>query len=365
MLNEEHLAILKKGAVAWNRWREECSHTEPNLSTAKLCGANLCGFNFAGTKFNYADLSSSKLCTSNLSVADLIYTDLNHADLTGADLRRANLTNANLWGANLEDADLTTADLHCTTLTSANLLHTKLGYSSLFKAIFADNDLSQTFGLETAWHHGPSSVGLDTFWKSNGKIPEVFLRGAGVPNIFLEYAASLAGTPFEFYSCFISYSTKDEEFASRLHNDFQAKGIRCWKWDHDARTGRSLWGEIDQAIRIFDKLVLIASESSLKSPAVNREIERALVQEDERLKRKLAGNPKVDCDVLFPIRLDDYLLKGWEHERKVDVTKKVVADARGWEKDTAVYSRVRDRLVRDLKNEKPKPDKSKPAKAGH
>ena len=38
-----------------------------------------------------------------------------------------------------------------------------------------------------------------------------------------------------------------------------------------ARTGRNLWNEIDEAIRKYEKLVLIASESSLTSPAVNRQ----------------------------------------------------------------------------------------------
>ena len=221
--------------------------------------------------------------------------------------------------------------------------------------VFGSVDLSEARGLHGVEHLAPSTIGSDTFFKSKGKIPEIFLRGAGVPDIFLQYAASLADKPFEFYSCFISYSTKDEEFATRLHNDFQGSGIRCWKWNHDARTGRSLLGEIDKAIRGYDKLVLIASESSLKSPAVIREIERALVQEDERLNRKLAGDLNVDCDVLFPVRLDDFIFKGWDHERKVDVTKKVIADARGWATEPAVYRSVLERLLRDLKSEKPKP----------
>ena len=54
---------------------------------------------------------------------------------------------------------------------------------------------------------------------------------------------------------------------------------------------------------------------------------------------------------LFPVRLDDYIFKSWQNERKVDVTKKVIADARGWESDSKVYVTVRDRLIRDLKIE--------------
>ncbi len=36
--------------------------------------------------------------------------------------------------------------------------------------------------------------------------------------------------------------------------------------------------------------------------------------------------------------------------------KKVIADARGWDKDLAVYKKVLDRLMRDLNVEGPKQD---------
>jgi len=31
------------------------------------------------------------------------------------------------------------------------------------------------------------------------------------------------------------------------------------------------------------------------------------------------------------------------------VVKKVIADARGWERDSSVYRKVRDKLIKDLK----------------
>jgi len=80
-----------------------------------------------------------------------------------------------------------------------------------------DNDPSTVKGLETAGHFGPSTIGIDTIYKSRGNIPEAFLRGAGVPEDFIVYMKSLAGNPIEFYSCFISYSSQDDEFARRLH----------------------------------------------------------------------------------------------------------------------------------------------------
>ena len=103
--------------------------------------------------------------------------------------------------------------------------------------VFASVDLHACTGLETVRHLGPSSVGLDTFFLSGGDIPEVFLRGCGVPDSFLQYAASLAGTAIGFYSAFLSYSSKDQELAERLHADLQAKGVRCWFAPEDRRLG--------------------------------------------------------------------------------------------------------------------------------
>ena len=82
----------------------------------------------------------------------------------------------------------------------------------------------------------------------------------------------------------------------------------------------------------------------VKLPAVIREIERALQKEDD-----LARQGK-DAEVLFPIRLDDYIFTGWEHHRKADVTAKNVGDFRQW-KSRDDYQKALDRLLRDLKAE--------------
>ncbi|MCP4589419.1 MAG: TIR domain-containing protein [bacterium] len=48
------------------------------------------------------------------------------------------------------------------------------------------------------------------------------------------------------------------------------------------RIGEDLYREINDAIRVRDKVVLLISEHSLKSPTVDREIERALQEEDQQ-----------------------------------------------------------------------------------
>jgi hypothetical protein len=225
-------------------------------------------------------------------------------------------------------ADLTIANLCEALLDNSDLTGAGVGFT-----VFADNDLSTVKGLETVEHDGPSIIGIDTIYKSKGNIPEAFLRGAGVPEDFITYMPSLVGKAIDFYSCFISYSSKDDDFAQRLYADLQAKNVRCWKFDESAKWGEPVWGEIDTAIRHYDKLVVICSEHSLESPPVIREIERALQKEDRDRK-----------NVLFPIRIDDYLFDEWDHPRKADVVSKVIGDFRGVN-DLATYSKAFPRFL--------------------
>lgn len=348
MTRDEAIKMLQcglAGVKAWNRKRQ-AGEEIPSLKGADLHGTYLGSF-FQGVSF--------------IPGANLSNVDLTRANLASAILTSANLRNTNLSMADLSFADLGDADLRDAALTDANLTGTRLCpffvnqntdvTRAKFSSTFVNCDASIVKGINTVTHFGPSSVDISAIVQFQGELPEKFLRGCGIREEEIAYFRGVVGKPIRFYSCFISYSTADGKLATRLHNDFQAAGIRCWKWDHDARTGRSLWGEIDRAIRKYDKLVLIASESSLTSPAVNREIERAIFQEDERLKKKQSGEFDGSTDVLFPVRVDDFIFDGWEHERKVDVTKKVIADAIGWDQDNDKYQAVLARLIRDLKDE--------------
>jgi hypothetical protein len=87
---------------------------------------------------------------------------------------------------------------------------------------------------------------------------------------------SLVAHPIQFYSCFISYSSKDQEFADRLYADLQNKGVRCWFAPEDLKIGDRIRDRIDESIRLRDKLLLILSESSIASEWVEHEVESAL-----------------------------------------------------------------------------------------
>jgi hypothetical protein len=112
--------------------------------------------------------------------------------------------------------DVSRADLSMVNLSRADLTEADLTGAHIGFGIFGGVDLSHVHGLDSVEHEGPSSIGIDTDYRSGGKIPEMFLRGAGVPNNFITFARSLVATPMQFYSCFISYSHADKSFARRL-----------------------------------------------------------------------------------------------------------------------------------------------------
>src|SRR6266496_3448805 len=263
MANQEHLDILKRGEEVWNQWRKEHTDIQPNLSRANLRGTIFIGVNLEGTDLRDAilfrasflranlayitlsgaslyeadlkgailsganlygaDLRGATLSSASLSNAYLAHATLSGANLYGADLKGATLSGASLINANLADARLKEVNFWRANLNGANLSGANLCGANLCKAevawtLFTDMDLSKVEGLEAVQHYGPSSIGIDTIIRSQGKIPDIFLRNAGVPNSIIEIIPSLVGSlkPIDFYSCFISCSSKDQSFAERL-----------------------------------------------------------------------------------------------------------------------------------------------------
>jgi uncharacterized protein YjbI with pentapeptide repeats len=153
MANDDYIAELKKGAAAWNAWRDGTSDIYldgwVDLSGVNLCGAdlrraNLSRANLNGANLIEADLRRANLRRANLNGANLIEADLrranlSRADLRGADLRgvnlfEADLVEANLIGADLRGADLRGADLHGADLRGVNLFEADLVEANLIGA---------------------------------------------------------------------------------------------------------------------------------------------------------------------------------------------------------------------------------------
>jgi hypothetical protein len=331
MANEEDLARLKQGAEAWNAWRKGPAGMSlwrkvwPDLSMADLSGIDLRG----------ADLREARLDRANL-----LGTQLDGADLHGATLSFTHLDATHLRGAHLDEVDLRGATIRRADLSEADLHAAHIGWT-----VFGDVNLSTVRGLETVRHDGPSIIGIETLYRSNGIIPEVFLRGAGVPDEMITHIKSLVGRPLEFYSCFISYSSKDQEFAACLHADLDSNGVRCWFAPHDIQGGRKLYEQIDEAIRVYERLLLILSPHSMASEWVKTEIAKARQREVQEKRR-----------VLFPIRLVSFdAIRTWEcfdadtgKDSAREIREYFIPDFSNWENHDAYQSAFR-RLLRDLK----------------
>ncbi len=334
MANLKQMDIIKRGVDSWNTWRVNSPHILPSLSDAGLHMAYLNKANLSKADLSDAGLRLADLIEANLKGADLYWANLSEANLRKANLEKANLQGANVTGSNLEDANLSKADLSQanvsravmknailvnTNLSGADLSGVDLSGANLKKAnlvgtnltnvnlegadltdaiigatLFGNVDLSNTIGLESLVHLGPSTVGIDSIYKSKGTIPVVFLKNAGVPDHLIDYIELFVDRNEKYYSCFISCVGRDQEFAENLQSYLKAHGVRCWLATEKMKRRDRRHKIINSAVNIHDKVIMILSENSVERDWAENEIETALQKENKDGKA-----------VILPLAIDD------------------------------------------------------------
>ena len=323
MANPKHVARLKEGREAWNAWRRT-SDEKPDLSEVELNGDSLDRYdlhssNFSGAKLGGMSFNGAFCGDCSFERARILYSDFLGSQLTKCNFRTATIADTVFDWCDLDQSDFAEADISWCT--------------------FAHLSLKSVHGLNELYRALQNSIGLDVFFRSGG-LPEPFLRNS-VPEEFIQFAASLVGKAIEYYSCFLSYSSKDDEFARRLYNDLQGKNVRTWFAPEELKIGDRFRSRIDESIRIHDKLVIILSANSVNSDWVETEVESALEREQKEGK-----------DVLFPIAIDE---EGFTSNQPwaADIRRKRhIGDFRRWKLHDD-YTVAFERLVRDLKKSQP------------
>lgn len=348
-------ANLFKANLFWANLRSS-SLSQVNLNSADLSFADLSDAflpraNLSATILSEAYLARAYLWNAylrgtNLSGANLSQAYLHDADLNSANLHEANLRSTILSQANLSYVNLSSADLREAILTDANLNHVNLSGADLYAArisgtLFVSVDLRQVKNLAEVIYQGPSHIELHTLQLPADGSALQFLRGVGISDEWIDHYRAQIVNPTQYYSCFISYSSKDEVLAKRLSADLQAQGVRCWFASHDMKIGARIRATLDQAIRQQEKVLLLLSEHAIASSWVEDEVEVAL--ERERKEHR---------EILFPIDLDNAITQddvpAWAEKLRRQVH---IGDFTCWF-DPQMYSQAFERLLRDLKAKK-------------
>ncbi len=301
-----------------------CHFGRVSFEYANLAGAGPHGTHENPTEFIGCNLRSNAFVGSKLDGCRFDRSDLSHAELNGVSLYRTNLSYAKLFksviSADFEDTILVGTDFSDTYLLGSGFINTDLGYVlNLTKA--------RVFDHITLDHR--------TLLKS-GILPKSFYRSCGLPDLFVEYLSSLVADAMAIASCFISYSSKDEQFTTKLYADLQEfesalllRSKRSKNWIHNPRFG-------EQAVHMHDRLLIILSQNSISSAWVEHEVEAAL----ERARTE-------NRTVLFPIKVDDAIMstkKGWAGNLR---RQRHIGDFREW-KDRNKYYAAFQKLLSDL-----------------
>ena len=125
--------------------------------------------------------------------------------------------------------------------------------------------------------------------------------------------------------------------------------LRVWFAPEDIQGGRKLHEQIETAIRVFDKLLIVLSEASLQSEWVMTELRKARKAERQSGQRKL-----------FPVRLVDFAtLRDWEcfdadsgKDLAVELREYFIPDFSHW-KEHDPFEAAFARLLNDFRADAP------------
>jgi TIR domain/Pentapeptide repeats (9 copies) len=325
---------LKYGAVSWNAYRKKCRKLVPAFNASaidSMSNGSFDKFNLSGGSLSCAKIYSKSFDAANLRDVDAKSSEFDQCKFVDADLRNVNFFSATLNFCKFHNCSLQGAYFVRALLRHCEFKNCKLDLSEFGETDFINVNFEGSTGLSSSRHEMPSYIDTGTLGQ---KLPLTFLRGVGLSDKLIE-ARSIKGA--DYYSCFISFSTRDKQFANKLHRDLQDEGVRCWFAPHDLPVGATTADEIDYQITRLDKLIIIISSKALSSQWVEDEVFKAYAEERRRKAR-----------VLVPIRLDNKVMttnEAWALKLR---DQRNIGDFIDWRKARG-YRKALDRLISALR----------------
>ena len=120
--------------------------------------------------------------------------------------------------------------------------------------------------------------------------------------------------------------------------------MRCWFAPQDIQAGRKIHEQIDGAIPVYDKLLLILSDASMSSNRVKTEMADARAREEQQKRNMLFPIRLVAFDRMREWRLFD---AGTGIDSAGEIREYFIPDFFNW-KDGDSYQKALDQLLRDL-----------------
>ncbi len=237
-----------------------CSLTRANLTNAVMPLALLRGADLSYATLSYVDLERADLSGANLTGADLSWANLSHADLRGAHLTSTSLTMTNLTGADLRGARIVKSDF------DSAILHRATAGGTLF----ANCDLRSVIGLDSMLHGAPSTISLDTLARSGGRLPRLFLQGAGVAEPLIAAQDVLRAERRTYPTVLLLGSMADSGLAERLSEDLSEALIPTWALYPDDENALNTGESSLDHIVYYDRLALICTDAALENPLTSR-----------------------------------------------------------------------------------------------
>lgn len=231
----------------------------PDLSKVNITHKDLTRINFSDVDLTEEKIIRSNLIESNLNRGNFTSSTIIDSNLSGCDINATNFSKTTLAGIDFSASRLINVNFTKSTQILVNYSFSLLDKVDFNRATisflnFSATDLSKVINLDKCDVAGSCSIDILTL-KNSKNIPLSFLRNIGFPDKFSQILLSLITD--QFYSCFISYSQSNEEFAYKLYKDLLDNGIRCWIWQEEIKIGDRIYYGIDEALRKYDKLIVI------------------------------------------------------------------------------------------------------------